>query len=250
MATNREVRRLLLDKLKITPQALSQRSKTIKKSHGPMTTEEAVYVIAHREGIDLSKHLPNDVLDKVRGLVPRETQAPQQQAARQQARRGQPAPQPEVTYPLVTKSKVKHANSLGAEVYPTLFILETSIRAFISNRLSKMNRQWWTKLVPKGVQDSVNRTMKREKRYPYREPRGPDPLSYANFTDLKSIVLSNKAEFQGVIKDFTWFEAKMDEVYMVRNNLAHCVPLSKDDISRIELFYHDWERVLTAAGVK
>lgn len=72
---NREVRRQLLERLRITPQALSQRAGKIKESYGPMTTEEAVYVIAHMEGIDLSKDLSLAELDRVRALVPRQATA-------------------------------------------------------------------------------------------------------------------------------------------------------------------------------
>ena len=74
MSTNQSVKREVLGKLKISPQALSQRAARIKGRYGPMTTEEAVYVIAHMEGIDISKFLPIATLDRVRSLVPRDVQ--------------------------------------------------------------------------------------------------------------------------------------------------------------------------------
>ena len=63
---NQTIRRLVLNEFRITKQGLSQRAKRLKDTYGPMTTEEAVYVIAHLEGIDLSKHLPLSVLDRIR----------------------------------------------------------------------------------------------------------------------------------------------------------------------------------------
>jgi hypothetical protein len=54
VATNARLKEALLKKLGVTPQALSQRAKKRKKQL-PMSTEQAVYTIAHDEGLDLSK---------------------------------------------------------------------------------------------------------------------------------------------------------------------------------------------------
>ena len=68
-----EVREKLLTKLRISHQALSKRAKRLKEKHGPMTTDEAVYIVAHLEGIDLSRYLPLQYLDRIRSMIPRET---------------------------------------------------------------------------------------------------------------------------------------------------------------------------------
>lgn len=248
---NREVRRQLLDKLGITPQALSQRADRLKTKYGPMTTDEAVYVIAHTEGVDLSRYLQLDTLDRIRSLVPRQLPRPSGQPQQNKTQATKKKKQ-STSYPLVKDTLVKTAVELGKDVFPQLFILENSIRALIERHLSKSGSDWWDKLVPKPVRDNVEQTMKREKRYPYREKRGEHPLYYANFKDLKKIILDdgNKTSFADVIVDFVWFEAKMDEVYMARNNLAHSVPFLQDDKTRIALFYRDWARLLETAGEK
>ncbi len=248
---NRTIRRLILNKLRITKQALSQRAKRLKDTYGPMTTEEAVYVMAHLEGIDLSKHLSLSVLDRIRALVPRQTvPAPAMPSRQSQKKAKRPKPKQYTAYPLVSASEVNVANHLGSEVYPQVFILENSIRKLIKDRLSKLDKSWWDKLVPPDVQGNVARTMKREKRYTYREARGSHPLLYANFADLKKIIVTKQNVFSDVIIDIEWFKVKMDEVYMARNNLAHSVSLSRDDISRIALFHRDWARMLNAAGIR
>lgn len=244
MPTNPKVRLEILGRLGITRQALSHRAKRIKENYGPMTTEEAVYVIAHIEGVDLSKFLPIATLDRVRSLVPKEIQPdksqihPQPRIKRQQ----------QESYPLVTNAKIRMAYNLGSDVYPRLFVLENSIRSLITKRLSALDTNWWDTYVPSQVKNNVSRTINKEKRYPYREARGNHPISYANFSDLSTIILENQSVFQDVILDFEWFKVKMDEIYMVRNNLAHCVALSNDDVSRINLFFRDWARLLETAG--
>jgi len=244
MPTNPNVRREILLKLKISPQALSKRSKRIKENFGPMTSEEAVYVIAHNEGIDLSKFLPIATLDRVRSLIPKNIQ-PNKAQSNQQPRTKH---QHKETYPLVTSAQIKMANDLGDDVYPKIFVLENSIRSLISKKLESIDVNWWDIYVPSLVRSNVGRTKNKEKRYPYREARGNHPLSYANFSDLSTIILANQTVFQNIILDFQWFKVRMDEIYMARNNLAHCVSLSIDDIARINLFFRDWSRLLDTAG--
>jgi hypothetical protein len=251
MPTEPNVRRELLERLGITPQGLSYRAKKIKEAYGPMTTEEAVYVIAHQEGVDLSRHLPIATLDRVRALVPREIPDSRSKSPARDAKKARPrVSRRKKPYPLVTAAQAKMAEDLGGGVYPLLFVVENSIRQLISVRLSKKGSDWWDTCVPPKVRKNVERTMKKETRYPYRDRRGSHPLSYANFSDLKDIILANQAEFQDAIIDFDWFAVRMGEIYMVRNNIAHCVALTRDDISRVNLFFRDWARLLETAGIK
>jgi hypothetical protein len=133
-----------------------------------------------------------------------------------------------------------------------MFQLENSIRELVEKVLSKSGVDWWNNHVPSDVRTNVRRTMDKEKRYPYRTRRGDHPLYYANFDDLRKIIMYplNKSDFQQIIVDFQFFEVKMNEVYMARNNLAHCVPLLESDIARIMLFHRDWAIILDSAGIK
>src|SRR2546430_16584592 len=66
MATDPAIRHQLLKKLgDISQQALSQRAKTVKKRYGPMSTEDAVYVIAYEHGIDISKRLDPETVQRI-----------------------------------------------------------------------------------------------------------------------------------------------------------------------------------------
>lgn len=250
---NSEIRESLLKKLKISKQALSQRANRLKEKHGPMTTDEAVYIIAHMEGIDLSRQLPLTMLDRIRALIPREVPptppvlkvSPTKKVIKK--RKSEQA-----KYPLVTKVLIQKARIAGDDAFPRVFVLENSIRSLIKLKLLPIDKDWWPNLIPKPVLESVERTLKKEKKFPYREKRGNEPLFYCNFDDLKKIIVddNNYPYFQDVIIDVDWFKVKMQEVYMARNNLAHSVPLSKDDFSSIILFYNQWARLLESAGIK
>lgn len=177
-----EVRKTLLMVLGISPQALSQRAKTLKKKYGPMSSEDAVYVIAHVEGIDLSRFLPLAIQDRIRTLVPRELQATVKPKKAPRVPRGAKRRKPKaIPYPLVDPKTIEAANFLGANVFPQVFILENSIRALIEATLSKLDIDWWNKYVPTEVRNNVASTIKKEKRYPYRRSRGVHPLFYSNF---------------------------------------------------------------------
>jgi hypothetical protein len=245
---HREVRRELLRKLNITPQALSLRAQKIKATLGPMTTEEAVYLIAHQNGIDFSRILPISIVDRVRSLIPRDLPKPSPPSFRRIARKNH-AKTGTASYPLVSPSLLTQSVSIGNESFPQVFVLENSIRNLISRELSKAHgREWWDKAVSTGIRESVQRIIDKEKKYPHRERRGYHPIFYSSLAHLKEIILRNRQVFSKIILDFMWFEVQMDQVYMARNSLAHSILISKDDRDRIRLFYRDWSRLLETAG--
>ncbi len=244
--TDRGVRSALLRILNVTPQALSLRAKAMKAKHGPMSTEEAVYVIAHQNGVDLSHYLAPQLIDRIRSLVPRELPAPtaQQSPRKRTKRRSTPRP-----YPLVTSATTQKAVTIGQETFPQVFIAENSIRNLIAKVLTKAyGRDWWVRANIANVRNNVQRTIDREKKFPHRERRGLHPLHYTNFSELKSIILSEQDNFKNIILDFKWFEVEMNEVYMARNNLAHSIVVSQDDSAKIRIFYNEWARLLETAG--
>ncbi len=239
---NSEVRKKLLAMLGISKQALSQRARGFKVKYGPMTTDEAVYVIAHMEGIDLSKDLPLAMQDRIRSLVPRGVVVPSpKKAPTPRKRKIAPAKSRLQSYPLVDSKIIETAHTLGREVFPQVFILENSIRALVKDKLSPLGTDWWEKSVPTDVQNNVKRTMKKESKFPYRKARGDEPLLYANFNDLKLIICTNpNGLFNDVLIKPDWFTAGMDDVYMARNNLAHSIPLVDTDIEHIHVFVREW----------
>ena len=168
----REIRESLLKKLKVSKQALSQRANRLKEKHGPMTTDEAVYIIAHMEGIDLSKQLPLATLDKIRALVPREVAQISEVSQVFTKKRNSRKPKPKQIYPLVSNALFQKAKAAGDDAFPRVFILENSIRSLIKLRLSPEDKDWWPNLIPKQVVESVDRIIKKEKKFPYRETEG------------------------------------------------------------------------------
>src|SRR5918995_1330197 len=53
----------------ISKQRLSDKVAQVKKAHGPMTTEDAVYLLAHQSDLDLPRYLDPETVDRVRGML-------------------------------------------------------------------------------------------------------------------------------------------------------------------------------------
>jgi hypothetical protein len=190
-------------------------------------------------------------VDRVRSLIPRDIKPIQvTYQRRSHTLKSGRKRKASISYPLVKEIFIKQAVLIGEEAFPQIVVLENSMRTLIEQTLSTIRTDWWTALVPAMVQNNVRRTINKEKKYPYREKRGNSPLMYCNFADLKEIVITNPVAFRNIIVDPEWFKAKMDEVYMARNNLAHSILLSQDDMVRIALFYKDWARLLETANIK
>jgi hypothetical protein len=249
---NKEIRKALLQATGISKQALSQRAQTIKKNFGPMTTDDAVYIIAHQEGIDISKYLSLIIMDRIRAILPSIRQDAQRPKIINVTHANVPRNRKATMYPLISEKLEAISFSIGSNSYPKIFQLENSIRLLITRLLSKHGKDWWLNEIPNDVQKNVDRTIKKEKRYPQRLKRGNHPIYYANFDDLKKIILDTKLWpiFQPVLLDYNWVKVKMEEVYMARNCVAHCVEVTTEDVTRINLFYNEWSRLLVTAEIK
>lgn len=66
--SNRELRRVLLEKLGTSKHSMYQRAHRIKRKHGPMSTEDAINWMAVDNDIDVSRVLDKEEVDRVRQL--------------------------------------------------------------------------------------------------------------------------------------------------------------------------------------
>ena len=139
----------ILKALNISPATLSRRATRLARDHGPMSPDEARWVIAHEAGIDLRKHsLSRAQLDRVREL------RPMTEAAQPETRRGrrspsaQPAPasapagDAALTPAAVFKARSFHtlvtrsSRKLFVDGHPTEAVYRAFVR--INNRVKKL----------------------------------------------------------------------------------------------------------------
>lgn len=248
--TNRDLKQALLERLKVTPQRLSQRVRKMKEDHGPMTSPDATYVIAHQAGLDLTKYIDTQTVDRVRDLIPEKHSLPSR--ITHNARRTPTQVSITVTGSLpkvdalLTVSIVKDAQEM-ARLYPIYYVLENSIREVIRRILSKAHgKDWWATQAPPNVQKRVTNRKAKEKRSPWHGRRGSHEIFYSDFGDLRAIIEKNWSDFTSFFPTRPWITNRLDELEHPRNILAHHNPLSKNDRKRLELYFEDWVSLLAS----
>jgi hypothetical protein len=248
--TNRELRRLLLKKLAVSPQRLSQRVAQVKRLYGPMSTEDGTYVLAHQEGIDLTRHLDQSTVDRVRHMLPTgavPTTGGQHRKSRPTSASTRPvriAPSLELVNAMLPASVVADASRM-ANVYPKLYIFENSIRNVIVRVLrAKYGTNWWSNRAPTSVQKSVAERKAKEAKTPWHGKRGTHEIYYANFGDLRDIITKNWVNFEPIFLKQPWITQRLEELEPPRNIVAHSNPLSKQEENRVDLYFNDWIALL------
>jgi hypothetical protein len=253
--TNKKLKAALLNKLGITPQRLWQRTEALRLEV-PMTTEEATYCIAHREGLRLHKFLDSETVARVRQLVSSlrpMVQLPSAQRPRaklimrlKEVRVGRNL---SISDPILPGRIIAEAKEMAEEVYPVLYIFENSVREVLRRVLSReIGADWWERCAPDGVRRTVAGRMNEERDNPWHGARAADPIFYTDIKDLVSIVRNREAwpKIQPILGRIEWFSELINCIGASRNPVAHMNPIVKNDRQRVIVNFRDWESVVRA----
>lgn len=256
--TNRQLRSALLQKLKITPQAVSLQVQNLKKLY-PMTTEDATYVIAHQNGIILDKYLDSTTVDRVRGLlqhISTRTQAPPSPMKATPKRKGALAKEQRViiigkefkfTDPILPDKKVREAKEM-ASMYPFLYVLENSIRELIDRTMtSRHSDNWWDSEAPRKLRNTVAGRMAVDKKDSWHQRRGDRPIDYLDLVDLPALMRKLEQEVvPDIIPSLEWFTQFIEEVYKSRCVICHMNPLDENNIQAVKVRFAQWQKQINA----
>lgn len=256
--TNRELRRALLEKLGVTPQALSYQVQKLKKQY-PMTTEDATYVIAHREGITLDKYLDRAAVDRVRDLVQLATPSvPSRSIKARKTFRGKQehikdqrivilGEELNLNIPVLSQKTISEAKQM-AVIYPLVYILENSVRAVIDRiMMAKHGKDWWDSEAPRKLKDTVIDRMADEKRNAWHQRRGSRPIDYLDLDQLPALMRKIQTDVvPGIIPSFEWFEQLVVEVYKSRCVICHMNPLDRDNTEAVKVRFRQWQKQMDA----
>lgn len=143
------------------------------------------------------------------------------------------------------ESDIRRSARKMADFYSLYFCLENTIRRLISSRLKEeYGANWWDSEVPPGVRDGVKEKQTKEKESVIAI-RSEDPLTYANFGELISILLYRWDDFSDTIRSRKAMQLTLSQFGQLRNVIAHSCELSDDDITRFKLLIKDWLRIQT-----
>ena len=254
--TNRQLRKALLEKLKVTPQALSQRVQGLKRQYA-ITTEDATYIIAQRDGIILDKYLGRDTVNHVRGIIQQITNITQDTTTiAKLARKGKREEEKKrlfvvfpkeftVTDPILGKKKLLEARDM-AVIYPLLYVLENSIREVIDRLMTnRYGNNWWDLKAGK-LKDKVNERMSDEKKNSWHQRRSARPIDYLDLAQLPALVRQIQKDIvPDIIPSIEWFIQFVEEVYKSRCVVCHMNPLDSTNIGAVKLRFTQWQRQMT-----
>jgi len=251
--TNRQLRKALLEKLNVTPQALSQRVQTLKRQYA-ITTEDANYIIAQREGIILDRYLDKDTVNHVRGIFQQISHITQDTTTiAKLARKGKRGAEKKqlfivfpkeftVTDPILEERKLLEARDMAA-VYPLLYVLENSIREVIDRVMTKhYGSNWWDSKAG-DLKKVVDKRKSDEERNMWHQRRGARPIDYLDLAQLPALVRQIQKDFvPNIIPSVEWFTQFVDEVYKSRCVVCHMNPLDNTNIQSVKVKFTQWQR--------
>ncbi|WP_150912108.1 Swt1 family HEPN domain-containing protein [Marinobacter halotolerans] len=140
------------------------------------------------------------------------------------------------------ESIFREANQM-AQHYMTFYCLERSARNIVVGKLEAIHGGgWWASTVPPNIQTSVSQNMQRELDAGVT-PRSENEINYTTFGELGEIVKANWADFGDIFKSPKAFTKIMTNLNVLRGPIAHCSPLSEDEVLRLELTVKDWIRL-------
>ncbi len=262
MATNPEIRRALLQKLGVTRQRLSQLAKA-RKNELPMSTEHAVYTIAHEHGIDIAKHLSKDETADVRRLLAdlgaRNAAVVQAQSAGNAKGREGKAKQVLVSIKgLPDKlsgmagSHAREAKVMAERVYPRLYLFENSLRDLIERVLkAEYGDEWWASAVTRKVRETAAGHKAAEAKDQWHGKRGGRGIDYVFLSQLWDIIKHNWTHFSDLFPNQAWIEGLItNDMNVSRRVVAHMNPLADDDVKNIEAAFRKRTKQLKAIDEK
>jgi hypothetical protein len=265
MATDPALKAALLAKLSVTPQRLSQKVNK-RKQELPMSTEEAVYTIAHQEGIDISKFLKPEEVSTVRGLVatlassgagPHASAVAARSKPKQQTARSRKEVRVTIagvdvgTIPGLSPIHAKEAKAMAEHVYPTIYLFENSVRDVIALVLeADYGPDWWSVAVPKKVRDQADKFAEDEKKDTWHGKRGRRPIDYLLLTQLWKIIQDKWKDFESLFpQGQAWVQSMIEnDMNVSRRVIAHMNALEDDDITHLESSFRKWVKHLKAVG--
>jgi len=121
-----------------------------------------------------------------------------------------------------------------ADVYLYLYCIENSFRIFISEIM-----KGGQVLMPKKVQETIDKLKASEKESKYLPVRGDNDLYYCDFIELGKIMISNWEVFGEYFpkQNEHWLNVMIDELYKIRCLVAHNSYVGDHERQSLKVYY-------------
>jgi hypothetical protein len=146
-------------------------------------------------------------------------------------------------YPQFEQSVRAEAAAMSRH-YELFYCLENAIRKLISDALREAGGPaWWDSgKIPKTICEGVKDRTQREIDSGVTS-RSDQPIDYTTFGELSVIIGTNWDLFATIFSSRRAVEKVMSSLNLLRGPIAHCCPISDDEVDRLELAVKDWFRL-------
>jgi hypothetical protein len=131
----------------------------------------------------------------------------------------------------------------NARAYADFFEIENGLRELLIEKLDEKFKNTWLKQnVPGDVRENMKKGKEYERALPWLKIASFHPIYYADFPDLKKIILNGnnwKEVFEKYFKSKQRIDIMLSELEPVRNKIAHCRAVTDSDISTIKKFHSE-----------
>ena len=139
---------------------------------------------------------------------------------------------------------VRNEAAQMAKHYELFYCLEQAIRKLITeSMIEEYGANWWEEKIPQQIRDEVKRLTKAELDSGVTR-RSDRAIDYTTFGQLSVIITSNWGLFATVFSSQRAVEKVMASLNLLRGPIAHCCPLSEDEVDRLHLTLKDWFRMI------
>ena|SRR3974390_878976 len=142
------------------------------------------------------------------------------------------------------EQEVRKEAAVMAKHYELFYCLEQAIRKIITETLEEAEGpNWWDTRVIQKIKDDVKELQQKETDNGITR-RSERAIDYTTFGQLSGIITGNWALFGTIFKSQRAVEKVMASLNLLRGPIAHCCPLSEDEVDRLDLAVKDWFRML------
>jgi len=147
-------------------------------------------------------------------------------------------------YPQFERDVRREAAAMSKH-YELFYCLEQAIRKLISEAMRESaGADWWDSgKVPLGIVQEVRDRVQKELDSGFTR-RSDDAIDYTTFGELSVMITSNWDLFGTIFTSRRAVEKVMNSLNVLRGPIAHCCPLSEDEVNRLHLTVKDWFRII------
>ena len=127
-------------------------------------------------------------------------------------------------------------------IYTAIHAFENAVRKLVLKTMAEVHGESWWDKVPSRIQTKVQGRIDEDAKFRWHGTRGGSEITYCDFGDLSSIIVTNWTNFEDILANLEWAKAVLSALEKSRNIVMHAGVLAQEDVERIGMNIRDWIR--------